>query len=122
MFCTDGASCHMPSCESGCNLQCDGPRCDLDKCGGACAIGCDRGRTCQIGECTTGGCYIGPIGTRAGHSTLVIADCSGGRCSIECAAGDTCTIGACEGGHCTIICEQGATCICKGPNCYVTML
>jgi hypothetical protein len=119
MFCTDGASCHLPSCGGGCNLECDGARCDLDRCGVGCRIACDRGRTCQIGECTDGGCQIGPIGNRAEGSTLVIADCRGGDCSIECAAGDTCTIGACSGGGCTISCEQGAACNCAAAGCTV---
>jgi len=103
-------------------MECDGPRCELDKCQAGCTIGCDRGRTCQIGECTDGGCHVGPIGTRAEHSTLVIADCRGGDCSIECAAGDTCTIGACDGGGCIISCAEGATCNRKDAGCSVVTL
>ena len=119
MLCTDGASCHLASCNAGCNLECDGPRCDLDKCGLGCTVGCDRGRTCQIGECTEGGCQMRPIGTRAEHSILAIADCHGGYCSIECAPGDTCTIGVCDGGDCTISCAPGAICNCQDAGCSI---
>ena len=59
------------------------------------------------------------VGTGSESSTLLIRDCPGGNCSIDCIDGDTCTIETCEGGSCTILCGQGSTCTCAPTGCSV---
>jgi hypothetical protein len=105
-------------------MECDGPGCDIDQCVAGCSIACRAGRTCRIGECTQGSCHIGPSGSAAGTgaSTMLIEDCAGGRCTLECGAGDSCTIGPCPGGACVIACAAGATCNCSDDGCTVETL
>ena len=100
-------------------MDCNGDRCDIERCAGACRIACYANRTCRIKECRAG-CFIGPpIGAETGGATLIIEDCTGGGCVIDCQAGDTCSIGPCAGGYCRILCAEGATCNCADSGCRV---
>jgi hypothetical protein len=123
MVCTDGASCELTQCGSGCSMECDGPTCSIGECGLGCVIGCDAGRTCEIGSCYDGGCHLSRLASpsRSGGSELIIAECAGGRCNIECGPLDTCSIGPCAAGDCTILCHPGATCTCGDAGCTIVV-